>query len=79
MTTGCICDWLGIDNIREVEMSDSQRAEYFKEICNKLPSLDPDWFNRFLVWICEEYGEYECSDEPCETCGDIIQTYKITL
>ena len=79
LVSGCINDWLGIDNIREVEMTEEQRRTYFNEISKKLPELDSDWFNQFLQWICEEYGEYEYSDKPCESCGDYTITYKLNI
>jgi hypothetical protein len=78
-TRGCINDWLGIDDIREVDMTDDQRKEYFKKISEKLPELDPGWFNYFLQWICEEFGEYNYDSKPCECCGDITEWYDLEI
>lgn len=80
MTRGCVCDWLGIDQVREVDMTDEQKQQYFKQICDKLPELDQyGWFNMFLQWVCEEYGDYDAADKPCECCGDIIETYSLKI
>ena len=79
MISGCINDWLGIDNIREVDMTDEQRNDYFNKIIKELPKLDSSWFNQFLQWVCEQYGKYECSDKPCEICGDYTEIYKLNL
>ena len=78
-TTGCVCDYLGIDNIREVEMTDSQRKEYFNEIAKHLDKLDGMWFNSFLRWVAMEFGDYSCSEQPCTVCGDYIESYTLEI
>lgn len=81
LTRGCTCDWLGIDGVSEVEMTDEQRQKYFKKILEMLPHLKPydetGWFNSFLQWVCNTYGEYSCTDKPCECCGDYVETLEV--
>lgn len=76
---GCINDYLGINGKKEVNMTYEERLKYYYEIVDKIPELDSYWFNRFLQWVCEEFGEYECSDKPCEQCGDYTETYTLNL
>lgn len=80
---GCICDSLNIDGIEEVSMTNIQRKGYFDEIVDHLKDLTPNneyvWFNTFLQWFCENYGEYSCDDEPCECCGDYVVKHEIIL
>ena len=79
MQRGCVNDWLGIDEIREVDMTDEQRKMYFDKIVQNLPKIDPGFFNYFLQWICEQYGSYDVSEEPCPVCGDYTETYKLEI
>lgn len=79
MVRGCINNYLGIDDIREIDMTEEQKERYFDEIIKILPKLHCSWFNRFLQWVCEEYGYYECSEKPCEQCGDYTETFKLEI
>lgn len=80
MQRGYINDCLEIDNISEIDMTEEQRNDYFNKIIKELPELDPYcWFNMFLQWFILTYGEYDCSDEPCECCGDYTETYKLDI
>lgn len=78
LTRGCVCDFLGIDGIKEIDMTDEQRLQYLKEIIEKLPTIGI-WFNQFLEFVAETFGHYECSEESCECCGDFVETYKLNL
>lgn len=79
MMQGCICDYLGIDDIKEYDMTDEQRMEYFHKICDKIQELRPGWFNYFLQWVVEEFGDCEWDEHACECCGDHIVTYTLKL
>lgn len=79
LTRGCICDNLSIDGIKEVDMTDEQKTQYFNEIVSKLPKIEPGWFNYFLQWLCEEYGVYGCCDKRCECCGDLVEWYDLEI
>ena len=35
----------------------------------------PQDLNNILQDLIEMFGEYECDDEPCETCGDYVETH----
>lgn len=76
---GCINDWLGIDDIREVDMTDEQRKMYFDKIIQNLSKVDPGFFNYFLQCVCEQYGLYDVSETTCPICGDYIETYKLEI
>lgn len=82
MTRGCVCDWLGIDGIKEIDMTNEQRLQYFYKICDRIPYLkdgDSSWFNQFLQWVVEEFGDYEVSEHQCECCGDYVETYTLEV
>ena len=79
MIRGCIHDWLGVDNIRESEMTFEQKQNTFNKIIKILPQLDETWFNYFLQWFLEQYGEYECDEKPCEQCGDVTEKYSLDI
>lgn len=76
---GCIVNFLGIDGKAEVKMTDEERLEYFKKICEKIPTLDEYWFNYFLQWVTQTFGEFEMDPEPCECCGDYVTTYTLEM
>lgn len=78
LTRGCVCDFLGIDGIKEIDMTDEQRKQYLKEIIEKLPTIGI-WFNHFLEFVAETFGHYECSEKSCECCGDFVETYNLKL
>lgn len=78
LTRGCVCDFLGIDGIKEIDMTDEQRKQYLNEIIEKLPTISI-WFNHFLEFVAEEFGDYDCSEEACECCGDFVETYELNL
>lgn len=78
LTRGCIHDWLGINQKSEVSMTTEERKAYFDEIVEKMRGEDIDeWFNPFLQWVCEIFGDYDCTDEPCEQCGDFVESYEV--
>lgn len=80
MQRGCINDCLEVDGISEIDMNGEQRRYYFYKISKALPNLDPyAWFYRFLQWVVREYGDYDCSEKPCESCGDYTETYTLEI
>lgn len=79
LVEGCINDWLGVDGIREVDMTEEQRMYYYDQIMQNIMEIEPYWFNYFLRWACEQFGEYECSEKPCEQCGDYTTTYTLEI
>ena len=78
LVSGCICDYLGIDGISEVDMTDEQRKYYNDKICDFLKQRPQD-LNYLLQDIVERYGECEWDDKPCECCGDTVITYTLEI
>ena len=74
MITGCTSNYLGVDGVREVDMTDEQRqqvwnyiAEYFKQRGSKGDDL-----NQLLQWMLHQWGEWNYGDIVCECCGDTV-------
>ena len=74
---GCICDSLTADNVEETSMSPEQKLE----VLNKIKDyLTIDHLNYLMQWfIGTYYTDYHCTDKPCETCGDYIETFIIDI
>ena len=74
--TGCTCDSLTIDGREEVELTAREKSHVKAVIYRFLTLRD---LNEILQMILDRYGDYECSEEPCETCGDYIETTTLKL
>ena len=72
MVRGCICNSLSVDGNEEIDMTDEERQVVLKTI---FEHFRPQDLNYVLQDLVERFGEYECDDEPCETCGDYIESY----
>ena len=72
LVRGCVCDSLNIDGTEEIDLTDKQRQEVLDRI---FKVLKPEHLNMLLQDLIEEHGEYSHSDEPCEQCGDYIDTW----
>ena len=72
MTRGCIANSLTVDGKEEIDLSDNERQEVLRHIFEHLKAQD---LNYVLQDPVETFGEYEPDDEPCETCGDYVETY----
>lgn len=71
---GCICDSLNADGIEEIYMTDEQRQDVIEHIFKWLKA-NPDQLNYAMQALIPQFGEYESDGEPCECCGDIVETY----
>ena len=69
---GCICNSLSVDGKEEIDMTDEERQVVLKTIFEHLKAKD---LNYVLQDLVEAFGDYECDDKPCETCGDYVETY----
>lgn len=78
LTQGCIAGWLGADGIAEHEMDEQMRAKVFEEIFLFLKTKN-DGLNQLMRLVLEIYGDYECDGEPCECCGDTVDTWTLVL
>lgn len=72
MVRGCIHDSLRVDGKEEIDLTDEERMEVLRKIFDQLKPQD---LNNVLQGLIEMFGDYECDDEPCETCGDFVETY----
>ena len=59
------------DSKEEIDLTDEERQEVLKKI---FEHLNPQDLNNIVQDLIEMFGEYECDDEPCETCGDYVET-----
>jgi hypothetical protein len=77
MTLGCIADSLTIDGVEEPNLTDDKRQEVIDRCVKK---IEPRDLNEFLQWLLmRHYDDYECSDLPCECCGDYIDMYTLEI
>lgn len=76
---GCTANSLSCNGVQEIDLTENER----KLIIHKLMmwyKKHPEKLNNLLQYFIESnYTEYECSDKPCECCGDIVSTFKMTL
>lgn len=72
MVRGCICDSLSVDGKEEIDMTDEERRVVLKMI---FEHFRPQDLNYVLQDLVETFGNYKCDNEPCETCGDYVETY----
>ena len=75
---GCMANSLSCNGVQEIDLTDNER----KYIIHKLMmwyKKHPEELNDLLQYFIEsKCTEYECS-EPCECCGDIVSTFRITI
>lgn len=72
MVRGCIHDSLSVDGKEEIKLTDEERKVVLRKV---FEHLNPEDLNYVLQNLVQTFGEYECDDEPCETCGDLVETY----
>ena len=73
--SGCTSSSLTVDGIEEVLMTDEQRRAAWRKICLWMAELDGRDLNCLLQFVIPLFGEYSSSDEPCECCGDWVDTW----
>lgn len=79
LTRGCMANSLTVDGTEEIYLSEDKRLEVKKQIGKWILKSDIS-LNNLLVLLLEHFhDEYDCSDEPCECCGDFIETYKLDI
>lgn len=71
--SGCTAGSLNVDGVEEIEMTNEQRQQVIFKIFQWL-SKHPDQLNYVLQDLTETFGIYESDDEPCECCGDIVES-----
>ena len=76
---GCMANELSVNNISEIDLTDSQRRLVIHKIFHWYLQ-NPGELNNLLQYFIETYyDDYKVSDKPCECCGDIVETFELTL
>ena len=80
---GCICDSFEIDGkpindctIDELKDALTNATAYVVSKANDERISDLQIAIRDLV---ELFGDYECSEDACECCGDFVETYTMEI
>jgi hypothetical protein len=83
---GCICDSFTADGKDINSMSEKELKDILKAVVAKITNIKYEDENKvsYLQTILRDivslyYDEYEIDDEPCECCGDFIDTYTMTV
>ena len=86
LTEGCICDSFTADGKDINSMSGQELKDILKAVVAKITDTKYEDENKVshLQIILRDivslyYDEYEIDDEPCECCGDFIDTYTMTV
>lgn len=74
-TRGCMAWSLTADGTEEVDMTDEQRTEVKKKICEWIKK-EADLNELMQLLVVHYSDEYESDNESCECCGDYVETYK---
>ena len=76
LTKGCVYGSITIDDKEEINLSDKERAKIKEHICKWICREDVSLNELLRVLVSHYHDEYKCDDEPCECCGDYVETYK---
>lgn len=76
-TSGCVCGSLSIDGVETIDMD----INVFKDVLQQLIINEGDLVTLQEVYmlLMSSQGVYECSEEPCECCGDYVTTYSLEI
>jgi hypothetical protein len=80
ITLGCTCFSYTIDG---TEIVDYENDDKLKEAIHALvdrckdSSVLQDIFSNLVM--SDTSTKYECSEEPCECCGDYVENYKLKI
>ena len=85
-TDGCICSGFYADDERMIDLSEEQIKDILKrvvdKVCNK-PQMSEGQkiaLREAIRILVEDFPDQcECSDEPCECCGDFVYTYTMEI
>ena len=85
LTKGCDCNAFEVDGVKIVDCDDSQLKHLLIKITQKIVSMEMNFMERadleyILMFMVENFRDtYEGSDEPCECCGDYVETYTMEI
>lgn len=76
---GCVCTGMYIDDTSISEMSEEQRHKVRKVLCEYITEDKTISLFELAKFVCANAdSEYSYSD-PCECCGDCIETWKMEI
>lgn len=80
LTDGCVCTGMYVDGTAISEMSEDQRHEVRKALCEYIMEHEDefDLFRLGEIVVANADSEYSYSG-PCECCGDCIETWKMEI
>ena len=67
-----MADSLTVDGKDGMDLTDGERKTVLKRI---FEHLEPKDLNEVMQVLIERFGDCETDDQPCETCGDYVDTY----
>ena len=77
---GCVAwcqDWNGEEI---VNMTPEQQRDVIEKLSKFIPdSYAGEFANWFAKTFVDMYGEYEYDEQPCEECGDYVETWRLKL
>lgn len=85
LTTGCVCDAFTADGKPVIDMPAEELKSLFRAVTDKVLSRDlTEGDLSDLTRILSDFVELFCdirehSDEPCEDCGDWVETYEMEV
>lgn len=72
---GCVVYCLNADGCSICQMNKEKQQVILDKIINKL-DVEP---YELIDYLVRTHGDYECSDKPCECCGDYIESWKMEI
>lgn len=90
LSEGCMAYGFYADNKRVDDLNSEELKEAIVKIANKINNTkleNEDDIARFNTkayqvlyhMVYEFYDKYDSSDEPCECCGDWVETYELEV
>lgn len=76
LTEGCIVDNFTIDGM---DASNINIGILRGLCCRAVDTMYKEGIIELLIKLCRDLGNYSSSKEPCECCGDTIDTYELEL
>lgn len=75
---GCTSNELSVNGIQEVDMTDGERKATIRRIMSWYEN-HPENLNGLLQYFIEAHAEDYDMSKPCEQCGDVVTTFKLTI
>ena len=85
LTKGCTCDSFEVDGVKIMDCDEPQLKHLLINITQKIVSKELNFMERadleyILMLMVDNFRDtYECSSEPCECCGDYVETYTMKI